>query len=38
MNPKVKTTKGEGIEVHSLVCSISGFRGMLELRDGDYED
>jgi len=37
-NPKVKTTKGKGVEVHSMVCSTLGFRGMLELRDGDYKD
>jgi hypothetical protein len=26
-NPKVRTTEGEGVGVHSLACSISGVEG-----------
>jgi hypothetical protein len=34
-NPKMKTTKEEGVKARSLACSISGVEDVLELRDGD---
>ncbi len=38
VNPKVKTVEGKGVGAHSLACCTLGVKGVLELRDGDYED
>jgi hypothetical protein len=37
-SPKVKTTKGEGVGVHSLACSTLGVEGRAKASGWDYED
>jgi hypothetical protein len=38
VNPKVKIVEGKGVGARSLACCTLGVKGVLELRDGDYED